>query len=139
MADEQRGKGDDQDGQNQHRKQRRSLLAGFTLGQTSTSRDPLERYQEILSDENLTDEHKRILLEFARTRFRNRQIMAYIALGGILATVAVMLGGALWGADDNGNVMSSLAEVANLIGGANALLTGIVASYFGVTSFRPSN
>lgn len=139
MANDSGGKGDDQDGQNDRRKKRRSLLSAFTIGQPSTSRDPLERYQEILRDEKLSDDEKRILIEIATRRFKNRQNMAYISLGGILATVAVFLGGAVFGGDGNGKIMDNLSEVANLIGGANALFTAIVASYFGVTSFRPSS
>jgi hypothetical protein len=118
----------------------RAYIPGFTLGATSAARDPLERYAEIVKDPDLTNEQKDFLLQVASRRFRNRQRMAYVSLCGIVATLGVvLLGAVIDGLVTGSTIVASLMEAANLLGITNALFTAVVGAYFGVTSFRPSS
>ncbi len=117
----------------------RSYIPGFSVTRTSASRDPLARYAEIIKDPDLSSEQKDFLLQVAARRFRNRQRMAYISLGGIVVTLAVILAGAVIDGLGNSTIVASLIDAANLLGITNALFTAVVGAYFGVTSFRPSS
>ena len=86
--------------------------------------DPVRALAEILKDEKFTAEDKQLLFDMARTRFKNRRIMAYISLFGIL-------GFALLSAIPNFDI--------DQINWVYATLAGIVATYYGMSAFRPSS
>ena len=91
---------------------------------TGANDDPVRALAEILKDEKFTAEDKQLLFDMARTRFKNRRIMAYISLFGIL-------GFALLSAIPNFDI--------DQINWVYATLAGIVATYYGMSAFRPSS
>ena len=105
---------------------------------TSTD-DPIEKYIKIISNKDLDSEEKRWLVDQAKIRFKNRRRMAYIALATIIGSLLVVLVGAVVDGVAGTNIVGKLNETANLLGGINALLTGIVAAYYGASTIRPSS
>ena len=90
--------------------------------QTDNARSPIRLMAEILKDNDLNDEHKQLLYEFAITRFHHRRLMAYISLGGIF--------------------LAALAKFFNPtfeIVWITSPLFGIVAAYYGVAALRPNS
>lgn len=113
-----------------------------TLGQSTTaSHDPLQRMIEIAKDPNLAPEDKSILIQFCRNRFKNRRIMAYIALLTIVVSLAFMLIASIFdGANTNPTkILKAISDNQGLIGAMEGFLTAIVAAYYGVSTWRPSS
>ena len=79
---------------------------------------------EILKDGNLTAEDKQLLFDLARTRFKHRRRMAYIAL---FAMIAITVGG-FW-------FCKSGADMIWL----SSPFTVIVGAYYGVSVIRPNS
>lgn len=119
---------------------RKGVLGIF--GQSTTaSHDPLKRMIEIAKDPNLAPEDKSILIQFCRNRFKNRRIMAYIALLTIVVSLAFMLIASIFdGASTNPTkILKAISDNQGLIGAMEGFLTAIVAAYYGVSTWRPSS
>lgn len=113
-----------------------------TLDQATTaSQDPLQRMIDIAKDPDLTPEDKTVLIQFCRDRFKNRRIMAYIALSTIVASLAFMLIASIFdGASNNKTtILTAISTNQGLIGTMQGFLTAIVAAYYGLSTWRPSS
>jgi hypothetical protein len=75
----------------------------------------------------------------AQSRFQNRRRMAYLALGALLASLAILLAGAVIDGIWETTIVQRLNDAANLLGITNALLTSIIGAYYGFSSLRPSS
>ncbi len=117
-----------------------------------SARDPMRVLKEIAADPNIDDETKAWLFNFAVTRFNNRRRMAYLALIALLVFLAFLVFGAIYdgsisecvkGQDDkitcNAGILGSIKEIEGLLEWVCGFLTSIVATYYGVSSFRPSS
>ena len=88
-----------------------------------SSQDPVKTLAEILKDKNLTPEDKQLLFDQARTRFKHRRRMAYIALYGMFVVAGV----------------SAIPGVELDTNWLYPTLAGIVAAYYGMSAFRPGS
>ncbi len=121
-------------------------LPGFGTS-SQVARDPLNQLVAIAKDDQIDDQTRQWLLNYAVNRFRNRRRMAYISLGAMLAFFAFLAIASFFdcstatGADKGQcvNVMTNLQHVEGLIIWINGFLATIVATYFGMASFRPSS
>ncbi len=86
------------------------------------ARSPVRLMAEILRDERLSAEDKQLLYDLARTSFRHRRSMAYIALAGLI-----------------GFSIAKFVRPEVDVTWINTTLAGIVAVYFGVSGFRPGS
>ena len=87
------------------------------------ARSPLRAMAEILRDEKLSADDKQLLYEFAKTRFKHRRYMAYIALVSLIGF----------------SLMKALINPSLDVTWINTTLAGIVAVYYGVSAFRPGS
>jgi len=120
-----------------------------TLNKTlppESSRDPLRILKEIAADKDIDTVTKNWLFEYAVTRFNNRRKMAYMSL----LTILVFLGFLVLGALHDGmascvvdksciGVLESISKIEKLLVWIGGFLAAIVATYYGVSSFRPSS
>ena len=112
---------------------------GQPAGVPSCARDPLDRMMRIVKDNEISDANKEMLLGYSETRFTNRRKMAYFALYGILASMAlILLAGIVDGIADT-SILTALERIEALLVWLEGFLVAIVASYYGVSSFRPSS
>jgi ABC-type multidrug transport system fused ATPase/permease subunit len=129
---------------------------GFTLREafgsgSEASRDPVEQMHRVLSDANEhLEDWKPFLIAMSNTRFANRRRMAYISLGGIIATtvfvgLAIVVDGTrlppeayVDGVPQYGMV-ALLAESSSTIAWMLGFFASIVAFYFGASALRPSS
>lgn len=118
----------------------RSIFAG-TGEPPPSANDPIRVLMEIANDTNLSDADKIKLVNLARQRFKNRRMMAYIALLAIVGTLIFILGAALMDgtAKDSGSILKSLAQAQTLLSWIMGFLASIVAAYYGFSSLRPSS
>ena len=135
------GKGSD-DGVGKSRKY--PVLSGY--GPPEASKDPLVVLKEILKDENLDEQGKEWLLEYSVTRFKNRRRMAYWALSAILVSLAFLLLASIIDGQSTcilknecTGILKSLSEIQGLLEWIEGFLAAIVATYYGMSSFRPSS
>ena len=105
----------------------------------SSAEDPIDRYIRIMRDDALDSTEKRWLIDRAAQRFENRRRMAYIALGALVGTLLLVLVGAIVDGIAQTTILEKLDSTSNLLGGINALLTAIIAAYYGASSIRPSS
>ena len=113
------------------------LSAGRSL--PTSAEDPIDKYIEIISKKDISVQDRQWILDQAESRFKNRRAMAYISLTTIIMSFFFILIGAVIDGVLDTNIVGKLNETANLIGGINALLTGIVAAYYGASTIRPSS
>ena len=111
-----------------------------------TSKDPLRILQEIAGDKDIDTEAKTWLFNYAVTRFKNRRKMAYLSLIAILASLVFLILGAVHDGLSKCvidkscvGILTSLSEVEGLFVWIEGFLAAIVATYYGVSSFRPSS
>ncbi len=131
------------DGAANGKQQKFPPLSGFTPPETS--KDPIIVLKGILADKELNANEKEWLLNYSVTRFQNRRTMAYWALGAILASLAFLLFASLY--DGIGTceaapcvgILTSLGQIQGLLEWIEGFLAAIVATYYGVSSFRPSS
>lgn len=102
--------------------------------QAEAGLDPIKVMMAIAKDKDLAPADKTQLIEFAKNRFRHRRRMAYIALGALLLSLAVLFVLAFAGAE-------SLEELkdSSLLIFIEAFLTTIVGAYYGVSAWRPAS
>ena len=91
--------------------------------QNESSRSPIRLMADILRDSALTPEDKQLLYDLAKTRFRHRRRMAYIALAGILLF----------------SLLSVLREPSPDVTWINTTLAAIVVAYYGASAARPGS
>ena len=114
------------------------MTSKFPSGPTSGN-DPLERMEEILKDEKLSDEEKNYLLQFSATRFKHRRKMAYVALWTVISSLALLLLMAAIDCKQETTMLANLKEVQSLLIVIEVFLTGIVGAYYGISATRPSS
>ena len=107
------------------------------LDTASANRNPLRMLADILRDNALTVDDKRIIVDLWKTRFAHRRRMAYISLSALLVLLTVTLGVVL---------VPPLAEAkANLVGlrdhvvWLGSFFMAIVLAYFGISGFKPAS
>lgn len=117
-------------------------LSGFTPPESS--KDPIIVLKGILADKDLNASEKEWLLNYSITRFQNRRRMAYWALCAILASLTFLLFASLYDgitceAAPCVGILTSLGQIQGLLQWIEGFLAAIVATYYGVSSFRPSS
>ncbi len=132
------------DGAANGKQQKFPPLSGFTPPETS--KDPIIVLKEILADKDLNADEKEWLLNYSVTRFKNRRRMAYWSLTAILASLAFLLLGSVYDgmipcvADKTcTGILANLSSIKGLLQWIEGFLAAIVATYYGVSSFRPSS
>lgn len=111
-----------------------------------TSKDPLAVLKEIIKDKDIDEAGRNWLLEYSVTRFKNRRRMAYWALSGILVSLVFLLSFSIIDGQSScivenkcTGVLKSLGEIEGLLQWIEGFLAAIVATYYGMSSFRPSS
>jgi hypothetical protein len=133
---------------------KKSIFPSFNNTQEA-GRDPLQVMIEIAKDNDLSDEYKKILLDYSRERFKNRRKMAYISLWTIvLSVVFLILAGYIDGiiipllndgVKQNAGekctfgILAAISKNQNLLSWLEGFLTTIIAAYYGVSAWRPSS
>lgn len=127
-----------------HSKTKYPALSGY--GPPESSRDPIIILREIIADKDIDENGRNWLLAYSVTRFKNRRRMAYLALGAILVSLALLF---LFAILDGQNpcleenkctsILMSLSKVQGLLSWIEGFLASIVAAYYGMSSFRPSS
>jgi hypothetical protein len=119
-------------------------LSGY--GPPEASKDPLVVLKDILKDKDIDEDGKSWLLEYSVTRFKNRRRMAYLALSAILVSLAFLLLSSIIDGQSTcivtnecTGVLKNLREVQGLLEWMEGFLAAIVATYYGMSSFRPSS
>jgi len=132
------------DGATNGKQQKFPPLSGFSPPETA--KDPIIVLKGILADKELNANEKEWLLNYSVTRFQNRRTMAYWALGAILASLAFLLFASLYdgigtceASDPCVGILTSLGQIQGLLEWIEGFLAAIVATYYGVSSFRPSS
>jgi hypothetical protein len=120
------------------------LLAGYKTPESS--KDPIGILKDIFKDKDIDGEGKQWLLQYSATRFKNRRIMAYMALSAILLTLVFLLVVAIIDSQSAcvmnetcQGALVQLSEVEGLLSWIAGFLATIVATYYGMSSFRPSS
>jgi len=126
---------------------RKYRLPNFTnTTPPESSKDPLKSLKEIAKDKDIDPEIREWLLNYAVTRFNNRRKMAYISLFTIIGIVLFLAVGALHDGINEcvidktcKGVLASVKQIENVLVWTVGFLASIVATYYGVSSFRPSS
>ena len=130
MSDQQQG--------NQNQNQSRLPLFGVSEPPES-SRDPLLTLREIAKDKDLDAEAQAWLFEYSLTRFNNRRKMAYMALWTLIGLVVFLALGTFIDGIFDTDILDSIQQVQDILIWAAGFLASIVATYFGMSSLRPSS
>ena len=105
-----------------------------------STRDPIKIMMEIAKDPDISDEDKKQLIAYANNRFKNRRKMAYISLWAIVISIAyVGIASAVDGISGTTDISDKLEGNETIISFALAFLTGVVAAYYGMSTWRPSS
>ncbi len=126
---------------------RKLNLPGFNHSHPPcSSKDPLKTLMEIAQARDIDPEIRDWLFNYSVTRFKNRRRMAFIALTTIIGIIAFLGFGAIYDGTstcvDSGQcqgILASLEKIESLMVWAVGFLASIVATYYGVSSFRPSS
>ena len=107
------------------------------------SKDPLNILKVIAKDKEIDPETKEWLFNYAVTRFTNRRKMAYLSLITIVAFVGFLVLASLYDGvfvtKAGEGILASVEKVESLLIWIGGFLASIVATYYGVSSFRPSS
>ena len=132
---------------------KKSIFPSFNNTQEA-GRDPLQVMIEIAKNKDLSDEYKKILLDYSRERFKNRRKMAYISLWTIVLSVAFLIlagyldgimplfnNGAtpIAGEKSTSGILYAISKNQTLLSWLEGFLTTIIAAYYGVSAWRPSS
>ena len=111
--------------------------------QPQAARDPIRVLMKIATDPDLTDEQKKSLVDIAQARFANRRKMAIWSMIAILASFVFLFVAAVIDAtvlcEKSGGILASIRDSENLFIAIEGFLFGIIATYYGASSFRPSS
>ncbi|MCK5099765.1 MAG: hypothetical protein KAR45_16765 [Desulfobacteraceae bacterium] len=110
---------------------------------SEAAKDPLKILTEIAKDKDIEAETKEWLLNYSVTRFNNRRKMAYLSLITIIAFVGFLALAAVYdgliSANASEGILANVKKVESLFIWIGGFLASIVATYYGVSSFRPSS
>lgn len=106
---------------------------------SSSSRDPVQVLIDIVTNGNIPDADKTRLITFAQNRFRHRRRMAYVCLYTIVVSVGFVFLAAVIDAYGDKAILNTLNTMTTFLGVIEFFLTGIVAAYYGMSSWRPSS
>jgi hypothetical protein len=81
---------------------------------------------DILKDEKLSDEYKLRLIKFANNRFLHRRTLAYMSFGAMVASMVLA----------SSDLEFAKSDILIYLDGFFAM---IIATYYGVSSFKPSS
>ena len=96
--------------------------------------DPVLVMVDIAKDEALSAADRVALIEYAKNRYRHRRRMAYLALSGVLLSLAILFVIGLFRPES----FEALDDSTVLIF-IQGFLTSIVATYFGISAWKPSS
>lgn len=110
---------------------------------SEASKDPLKILTDIAKDKDINAETKEWLFNYSVTRFNNRRKMAYLSLITIIAFVGFLALAAVYdgltAAKASEGILVNVQKVESLFIWIGGFLASIVATYYGVSSFRPSS
>ena len=111
-----------------------------------TGKDPIRIMIEIAENKNLSDADKAALILYSQTRFKNRRLMAYLALYAVITSLALLFVAAFIDGfsscptgESCAGILSSIKNSQTLIAWVEGFLTSIVAAYFGLSAWRPAS
>ncbi|MDN5203942.1 hypothetical protein QQ008_21295 [Fulvivirgaceae bacterium BMA10] len=113
-----------------------------------SSRDPLSKLAEILSDPNISETYKEQLILLHKNRFKNRRSMAYLSLIALVVLFASIIVGVwvdgLYTCDQaketcREGILLVLDRNKQIVIWISGFLTSIVGAYYGVSALRPSS
>lgn len=125
-----------------------SVVPVKTENTSEAGKDPLRIMIEIVENEKISNADKSSLIKFAQTRFMNRRRMAYIALFTIVISLVLLFTAAFVdslvicppGTEKcEAGILQSIKECQALIAWIEGFLTAIVATYFGISAWRPAS
>jgi hypothetical protein len=102
-------------------------------------RDPLIIMIEIAENQNLSDQDKTALILYSKERFKNRRLMAYVALYSLVAALGFLFLAAFIDGLSNSTILESIKGNQTLFSWLGGFLTTIVAAYYGVSAWRPAS
>ncbi len=110
---------------------------------SEASKDPLNILKEIAKDKEIDPAAKEWLFNYAITRFTNRRKMAYLSLITIVAFLGFLILASLYDGvfvcKAGEGILVSVKKIETLLIWIGGFLASIVATYYGVSSFRPSS
>ena len=111
-----------------------------------TGKDPIRIMIEIAENENLSDADKAALILYSQTRFKNRRLMAYLALYAVVTSLALLFIAAFIdgfsscsAGESCVGILGSIKNSQTLFAWVEGFLTSIVAAYFGLSAWRPAS
>jgi hypothetical protein len=131
----------------QHSAEQYSVFPGHSPGMSppESSRDPIRIMIEIAENDKLSEAEKSALIQLAQTRFTNRRRIAYIALYGIIISLALLFIAAfidrftICTAGQECHLLKSIKNGEALFIWIEGFLAAIVAAYYGFSAWRPAS